>query len=307
MNDHTIVLKPLPGMFRQKPMDKLHRQLRETSKSYIPVAVKYPKEGGIFIYRHMRLYPEKGLPYPEALNDLNVLKRITMGFVSAMSKKSAYGAILGFVFTPWKHKIAFFNEFLEKYVQAANVLVSHHFLQKRFYISQVRELRTFIYIFLKELGFSKLVCSGVSDIFMNFLQYDNAYYFRFVDIITETGKDKLLADPGKEIARLFEIYDKREKEAAVRVGVATKIKPVVKVLRMILLHPKIKRAFKRAVELTDIEKMKADEADRYYCLMVSNYNYMGYNFQTRFISYCKMHDLAGHKDLPPMQEIVTVP
>lgn len=290
-------MRPLPGMFRQKFEDKVHRKMREGSLIFIPIAIRYPKSGGIFRYSLGRLHPEKGLEYPEAIADLNVIKKISLGFVSAMAKKSALVSISGFVFLPWSKKIEVLEPLLQEYSRAAIYLVEHHYLLKRFYCVQAKQLRTLVYVFLKELGFSKFVCSHISDLAANFIQYDNAYRFIVADIFSEINRLLLLDNPRKEIKRILKIFEQRG---------GGKVKPIILILSVALLHPRVKKAFKRAVSVADIEKIGYDEADRYCALLFGPYKFMGAPIEVRKIAYIKSHQLAGHVQLPPMQEVSTL-
>jgi len=295
----NAILKPHPAMFRQQPMPKYLRKLREKQKVFIPTKARYPKEGGIYIYFLGKLHPEKGMAYPDTMNDLNILKKISLSFLWSLSTRNALGIIIGFVFTPWNRRIKLIERFLLSYLEGARTLVYHHYLHKRWYSPIAKELRTLVYLFLKYLGFSQPVCSEVSDIAMNFVQYDDMYYYKIGDIFSLTTKQKLLDNPRKEINRVFKIYASREHADSKKLG------SIGKILSLALLHPKTKKAFKDAVKKTDIVKLQADEADRYNSLLRGKYDFMGASAEHRNMAFVRMHQIAGHVQLPPIQEIET--
>lgn len=144
-----------------------------------------------------------------------------------------------------------------------------------------REFKKFLYTFLTTMGFTDQSSQTFATIFVNLVDYDNAYRLRLEDTFSETSKEKLL-NPRKEIARLVKIMKSRE----VRPGgkgdaIHRKFALVGFLLSLALLIPKVRKAWKKAVVETDIEKLKLDDIDTYWVCMRNDYKFMGLTDEER--------------------------
>jgi hypothetical protein len=114
-----------------------------------------------------------------------------------------------------------------------------------------------------------------SMIISNLIDLDNAYRLRFEDTMSETSKEKL-QNPRKEIKRLLGIMKDREIRPGVKGrAIHYKFKVFAYLLSLMMLIPKVKRAFLSALSIIDLEKMKLDDTDQFWCSMRCDYKWMG--------------------------------
>jgi hypothetical protein len=137
-------------------------------------------------------------------------------------------------------------------------------------------LYDFIIIFTKELGIKEY--QKLTELFVNTINSDTAYWRRLQDILNETDKNKM-KDPRKEIPRLLKIL--RERENVLGDCVPNKFKLAINVILLSLLHPKVKRAYNIALEQVDIEKVKPDQLDTFWMCVRGGYNFFGLSSEER--------------------------
>jgi len=118
----------------------------------------------------------------------------------------------------------------------------------------------------------------VEDLFYclgSFFQNDFAYGSRGQDVLSNLNKEALLMNPRKEIIRLFDLALSRENQ------IKDKIILIKKIVMVALLFPLVKRlAISYLLEL-DLDKIKPDEADRYFLGRRESYNFGGKTYQGR--------------------------
>lgn len=293
--NEILYYEPPPGIFRLYSPTIAHQVVRE--KSIMPVfsGIKYPKSGGIFTYYLANLHPEKGLRWPVAGHLVATAKKQVLALIGLFAKNNSKWMILpllGFFLMPRRVIREKIQDFLYQTTSSLDKILERIYMHKRFYAEPVREVRKLIYLLLKNLGFIALVCSRLSEILTNFLQWDEVYLYKVQDIFTMTTKERLLNNPRKEVLYLAKTYSDREPDK-------TKLLLVIKLLSWGLILPSIKKAFKEAVKHVDIEKIKLTEADIYHCLVRGPYKYLGTDIQIRKNTYLQIHN--GR--IPPWLEL----
>lgn len=98
---------------------------------------------------------------------------------------------------------------------------------------------------------------------VSFLEYDNAYRLRFQDAIN------------KDIRKAFDTAISREKH------IKDKLIVIKRIALIILWIPKVRRLVEEFFSRLDINKIKLDEADWYFCLRRVGYDYKGWSFENR--------------------------
>jgi len=275
------------------------------------------KKDGWLLHYVGNLYPEKGMREPNAGMAITIAKKITLSLLMGIVNKDSIFILISFLITPWKRKIKILNTVLENYVEALDLLLSDHYPHKVFYSPIARNTRKIIYLFLKNLGFSKNVYYYISIFFAIFLIYDDAYRYRVMDMFSLIDKEKLIKTPSQTVCYMFETYKKREQSSYIQelaergetlpetqqkkwtLGVYTKIGTIHKILKYALLIPKIKHAFVQAVKFTNISEMQYTEADIYHCLVKGKYDYLGVTLSVRKKTYLKLHNGV----IPPWVEM----
>ncbi len=111
--------------------------------------------------------------------------------------------------------------------------------------------------------------------------------------------------PRKEILRLLEIFKKREPKA----HIVERFRAFVSIASLILLLPRVKKAFRDALSKIEFSRLQLDAADRYWVLTIQNYEFMGIPIEERAKIYTAMHpnglppafDVTGGTATPVMQ------
>ncbi len=287
----STVLAPRDDVFSAKQMVQ-STFLRKGTRFPIYEKTEYPPEGGIYVFYKGHPYPKKGFPFPAAVQAADVMKRITRTAIEAISGKEMILPALGFMLLPWKFKVKVFERVTANYVRVGTWILNDYFLVKKRYSIPVQEMRSFVYTFMSEMGITNLnpdwqevegpdrkyrmTAWKFARIIATIIEYDDAYRLRIQDLMSEIGTHALRDDPRAELKRLSEIFIKREKTQAAKF-----INTFIKVLRIALLHPRIKKAFIKAVRHTDFNRMILDNADRYHILLRNDYDFTGRTFEQR--------------------------
>lgn len=278
---------------------------REDRPMFGVVKEEYPPEGGILVYKvggdfetmpdgrvglrnpvYLK-YPEKGFPYPQAVRDNNIVKRMFACFAEFFTRPALRPFVVLFCLLPYKLKIKVIEAWIKWFTRSAKLALYPHLIDDIRYTKCVRGIKQFCFKFLQELGIHEHWCEQFTIIFGAVIEYDDSYRIRIQDVVSETTKEKLLANPRKEVLRLANIEYERETKNK---STGNKFGQVAKLASMILLFPRVKRAFKVAVHWTDLSMIQTDEADRYHTLRFSGYNFQGRTPEDRYAEYEKIHD-----------------
>jgi hypothetical protein len=229
--------------------------------------VEYVKGEGIFVYYKGCLYPQKGFPFPRAAWSMNIVKMSFMTLLKSLP--------LGMLFKSSR------NNIISSFCRHSDWVFEGVMLDDDYWQRCARGVKQFCDSFFTSLGFDLRLGLAARAI----VEYDDAYKYRLQDLMNETEKSDMLKDPRKELKKIIELIMERDKE------VPDKLIRFVKMFRWILLVPKIKRAFRDAVEATDWSLLQMDEADRYYCLNRMGYNFFGREYLgDRAVEYNKIHN-----------------
>lgn len=217
--------------------------------------ISYPKisenslsHQGILVYLKNHLHPYKGLPSPQAIESINLVKRILL-------EGSKLTCLL---LSPKKALFAF--------ERIASLKMKKYILPLEAMTLAGRELRFFLVVLLSELNLSFW---ELPSILSHVIEYDSAYRFRFQDIATEASIDKLVANPRKELTRLLSIYQKKEQLPKVR----DKVQRIWKFLIFLLLIPRIRKAFITTLKQVNFDNFRLDEGDIYWLKLRNDYFY----------------------------------
>lgn len=234
-------------------------------------------DDGIYIYHEGLLHPKKGFVYPEAVQANNVVKKVLAGAVRAFSKNYLLMLLL------IRRKTL--QNFLEEFHLLAKTTISQFYWKHEYYSKTAKEIDLFITSFLFGLGFT-IRLQGIGRIIAHLFEFDDAYMFRFQDIMNETTKKALLENPAKEISRLFKIFKERES----RMPMKDKIGAVYLLFKLMFFIPKVRKAFKKAVSEMNIGRCQMEECDVYQVLRWDNgYNFLGRTAQSRVEELKELH------------------
>jgi hypothetical protein len=293
MHEEYRIPVPPDMVYDDHPSKEVFKEAEATPLFTIK-KIDYPPEGGIFIYYEELLFPKKGFPYPEGVWAVNIVKRVVISTVRLLASKELIPVYIGLLLMPRKKKaIARLLELIDDCLDVVDAFLytpradnngKSFYLKAEYFMAPAKELARYAMLMLKFLGIEDMeFLQKVGRMICMVIEYDTAYCLRIQDILSEVDSRKLMADPRKEIARLFAIYCQREKMS---VKVKESFGLVTKVLRIIFLIPKIKTAFLKATQEIDFSKIAFTEADRYQVSFLGGYDFMGKTPEER-IEYIK--------------------
>lgn len=229
--------------------------------------VELPEAGGVYTYMEGHPYPYKGFPFFEFVDKIDQIKKIQRGVLSSLyhsfTKRNKL-QIAFLLFVPW-----LFGDFVKAFVYTFYRMVDRFKLKPLRYCTAMRELyRAFSVEFHDESASEKEMRFMVRDVLCMFLEFDNAYRFRFQDIIVELNKDNL--NPSKEIVRLLELMMSREK--------TQEIKDTWRLVRYFLpwylfFNKSLKKNIVAILKDLDLEKVALSDEDKHYCAERKDYNF----------------------------------
>jgi hypothetical protein len=213
------------------------------------------------------------------LSKTNAIKSLFIENVKLLTRKQF---ILGtlYTFLNTKELERFIESFNKQAFRIAVAGDEPYFLKEKHMTPCSRELQFSIFTFLFEIGINEDIADRFSEIFSHILEYDNAYRYRFMDIMGETTKEDLQSSH-KAIRGLIEVIKQRENNQC-----GDKYLRIAKLLHLALYIPKIKRAFLRTLEQTDIENLQPQQADLYWMCSKNSYPFMGKTNEER-MSYAQ--------------------
>ncbi|MGH7249355.1 MAG: hypothetical protein ACREGC_00090 [Minisyncoccia bacterium] len=217
----------------------------------------FPEKGGFHAHYHARPQPNKGMPYSEATEANNIMKRIAIGAVMCLK--------------PTLHPLKNIQYQIRRLV---DYIYAPHYFHYRYYNDCSRELFGFTYRLLRKVGWNFDLSYWCGRIPATLFEYENSYRFRWEDLASVTSKEKLLRDPRGELKRIAEIYIERDLSHGEN-SVSDKFLMAFKILRFLLLIPKFKTAFKFALVDSEFKNFQLDEIESYWADRFSDYNYGG--------------------------------
>ncbi len=233
--------------------------------------VEFPPEGGTLTYMSGFDVPFQGFPFSELVEKMDVVKKMTKGF------KSGFHHILWKHFTGWKRPILIFltTPFFRIYAHAEIATcwryIERHKIKPRVYCTAMREVHRAMSVPTNDDERFKTtkLREMMRDLLCMHLEFDNAYRFRFQDVIVELDKEKLKQDPLKEILRLLNIMSDREVHQEVK-DTWTLTKTMVEYLKY---SKEIKSIVISFLNNLNTDKCKLDKRDIPFCVTRNDYNF----------------------------------
>lgn len=249
----------------------------------------------------------KGIDFPRRvyynkLDDPNFILRAlnALGIV----KKTLYTmTTLKSVVVPYRLSLKKWDLFLKTLLGLSDWVLYEWYISDRDFSVPVWEAGKFVRVFLQEIGFSEELAIGYSRLVMMILEFDNAYRYRLQDL---AGVFNPKAELRKELQRVFNIYLDRElqhKDSS-EWGARGKVANAFKLLSFGLYIPRVKRAFKKALDSIDLEKIKFDENDRCHISFWTGYDFEGKTMLERFEPYAEMFKNAPYVKRPQPKQII---
>lgn len=276
--EYTVPQPPVDLFLNKKGVDQI---LAEGQTSWKIEGIDY--DNGVHIHVIGAQFPKKGFPTPEAIWAINHVKKTFIESIKILSSIQFVPSLLIFLILPK-------SKFIEKVISSFNRLaygaISPFILQDHYMTPIARELEQLILNILLELKISPDSAKTFSQIFSHVIEYDSAYRYRLEDLFSETSPE-LLQNPRKEIKRLAKIAQDREIDGWVKLKFAS----TATILQLMLLSSSLSKSIKKSVYRVSFTNLQYDEADRYWCLMRLDYNFIGMTYEQRM----KVIEEKGYK------------
>lgn len=222
---------------------------------------------GIYINLIGAKYPLKNFPEDRIIFDCNQVKAIIIESVKNI--KWYWIFIAPFLYKDRQNILDSFNRISWK-------IMSPHILKYQYMPPFCKTLHYVILRFLMGIGFTEESADTFALIFSSVVDYDGAYRYRVLDLMSETSKEKLSNSPRSEINRLIKLETERDDKF-----VGSKLNKVAMLVNVVLLIPKIRKAFIMAISTSNFEDLQADESDRYWFCIRTDYKFMGMSLEER--------------------------
>lgn len=250
MQEIVAAMKEIPTLPSEVPKDVNALQ-----------KVEFPPDGGVLTYMDNFKYPYKGFPFYEFVDKIDVIKKIQRAVLSSLyhSLRARHWYQLMFLVTvPWV-----FNDILRSFVYTFFRTIDRFKIKPVRYCTAIRELhRAFSISFYEESKESIEMRGMIRDLMCMILEFDNAYRYRFQDIMPSLDKERLQKNPSKELSRMFALLASREK--------TQEIKDTWKLVRYFLpWYVRFNSAFRKTLIAIlvnlDLEKVSLTVEDRCFC------------------------------------------
>lgn len=233
-------------------------------------------ENGIRLHIEGAEFPQKGLPTPDALYAVNIVKKLVRYSIKLCSRPQFYPVIaIGILFPSRK----FISSVLDTFNVIARSVLDPYRLPPQYSSPFERELDLFIFKSLTKAGISNMrenepVAWWAGKNISAILDFDMAYRWRIQDILSETTPEKLFTHA--ELKRLTKLIEQRDEPRIARTA-----KQMIWAVRLILLIPFVRKSLRYAIMEIDFTGLQFDEADRYWCCFRTDYKFFGMSDQER--------------------------
>lgn len=223
-------------------------------------------EGGILTYMEGIPVPYRGFPFFEMVEKIDTMKKMVRGSLSSMfhsMKKRPKTALLGVVFVPW-----LVSDLVKASLYALYRIVLRFKIKPKYYSKSMSELyRAFSVRGDASDEEYEFLCQ-VRDLVCMVMEMDNAYRFRFQDVLPEMDKVSLRKNPAKEVVRLLSILQERETGQDVRdtwTLLKTFLPPVL------FLNKRLRDKFVQVLTELDLTKVALTVEDKWYAYPRKDY------------------------------------
>lgn len=276
MNQIVREMKEIPELPSEVPQDVQALQ-----------KVEFPEKGGVLTYMEGHEHPYKGFPFFEFVEKIDTIKKIQRATLSSLYHSMTarpYWQLICLVFVPW-----LFADLLKAYINTFHRIIDRFKLKVIRHCDAVRELhRAFSIDWYDETLEERELRHKIRDILCMFLEYDNAYRFRFQDIIVELDKTALQKNPAHELARLFRLMADRE--------ITQEIKDTWSLVLFFFpwylrFNTSLKKSIIAILTELDLSKVALSVEDQHFCAKRTDYQF---GFQL-----CQQQNSTSTKDSHP--------
>lgn len=252
----------------------------EIPKEYITTGAKEPvwvystshfemiENLGAIRYVDGATYPAKGIPTPEKIYGVNIIKTI-------LKESARYFPL--FIFFNKNKLCTSFNTITNRILKST--VVEHIAVPHKYFCPTAHGCYSIIANFLVNIGVDEEIAENTAYNIAHIFEHDDAWRYRLQDIATAINVSDLVDNPQKEMVRINKLFAERS---------FGNLNPIVKrfenfvfLVRIVLLIPKYKQAFLSIVRF--IKEMEYDDADWYWVCARDDYNYGGKTVEERSV------------------------
>lgn len=210
-------------------------------------------------------HPSKGIPTPDGVYAVNIIKTLL---------KESVRYIPYFIFVKKDKLLTSFNSITNRVLKPVvkdHVAVPHNLLCPTAFA-----VYSIISNFLVNIGVNEHIAENTAYNIAHIFEHDDAWRYRLQDMATETDVDQLFQNPTKELKRLIAVFEVRQAithNNGYRNIVTERVERFVNILKLVLLIPKYRNAFKQSIRF--VKDMAYDDADWFWVCCRSDYNYGG--------------------------------
>lgn len=235
-------------------------------------------------------YLFKGFPDHRVIEDINIPKKLIKIAITFLN--TFWGKILGLSIFILPNFITrkFVMRFVKYYYDISQLVLKRHQYPRDRYCPAVREIDRALRVVVDQYfgDPERKYLHGFKDSLCMILEMDAAYKWRFQEFCSLFNKKKLKENAIKEIKRVFSIYANREKAFPDKVDGFRK---VISLLRFNKLYLNI---FTDFIFELDLEKVKLDDADWFFCLLRNTYDFGGMSLEERKRERERINKERGH-------------
>lgn len=254
------------------------------------------EEGQIFTKLQGCSYIYKGYPDHKIMDALDTSMDISWIVANILRKKIVLlGVIMGFVFfRPIMRKI-FLNVCNEYFKVAYSPLERKKFFpnEGREYCKPIKEIYRVTQEVIKDIKNERMqeTISKFRDLILLKIEMDTAYRFKVQDVLPMIDLVLLKRDPVRAIRQLIDLVQGREFCGDQKIKWGKIKRPITLFLK---ISKKRKKGLIKFFSWLDLNKIRIDEDDWYFCLQRQDYSYRGWSFENRVKERARLDEEKGH-------------
>lgn len=219
-------------------------------------SIELAKEGGVYVNYANCPFQRKGFAHSPSVTAIDNVKKVMIGLASGFSSFRGKSILLFFCLLFRRRIFRSFDELLNKLY----TMVRFHRLKPEWYCKAAREM------------YNAIDHVIIRDIFTLIMEFDDAYRYRFQDVLGELNHFALTRNPITEIGRMFELLAERETDERLK----RNWKMARKLLFVVFFFKDVREPIIRTFSRLNPQHLKLDEADLYFAsLKKDGYNWGG--------------------------------
>jgi len=200
----------------------------------------------------------------ERLAKANILKAVIIESIKICSTKTfIIPTVLSILSTKKLNKI------LDSFIRIGYKTVGENIFKDEHKTVFSNEFQFFMFMFLYSYGIEEEKADKVAELVAHLMEYDDAYRLRIQDLFSSIPEDTLQY-PLKALKLASKLSLDRDVDF-----VSDKFVKAIRIAKYAFLIPKIKNAYLRALKDVDVQKLKLDDQDIYWCAYKDGYKFQG--------------------------------